>query len=713
MFKFVLPLIALCALVGCDLSTLNTPYPAAEEGEEIMYTSFSLRPKHLDPARSYSANESIITGQIYEPPFQYHYLKRPYQLEPLTAQRQPEVHYLNAEGDVIADENSNETEKIAYTRYLISIRQGIAYQPHPAFVKGADGKLKYAQLTATQVQTIQSPIQFEQQASRELHAADYVNQIKRLAHPEVHSPILGLMSDHIIGLGTLAKTLSQLSSAGQPIDLTQHEIKGVKVLNAYQYEILVKGQYPQLKYWLAMPFFAPVPWEADAFYQQQVLVDKNITLDWFPIGTGPFMMVTNDPNRQMVLERNPYFRGETYPSEGEPGDAALGLLDDAGLPMPFLDKVVFTLEKESTSYWGKFLQGYYDVSAVTTDGFDQAVSISSSGEFGLSEAMKAKGIALETAVRTSTFYIGFNMHDPVVGGDSERARNLRNAIAIAIDQQEFISIFANGQGIPAQGPIPPGIFGYRGGEAGVDPYVYQWQTDEPVSRSIADAKQLLEAADYPKGRNQQTGEPLVLYFDVSARGPDQKSQLDWMRKQLAKINVQLVIRSTDYNRFQEKMRRGTAQIFQWGWNADYPDPENFLFLLYGPNAKALYGGENAANYHNEKFDRLFEKMRVMPNGEQRQQLIDEMIAIVRHDIPWVWGFHPKQFNLFHSWNNNVKTSLMGSNTFKYRRMDMDLREQLQSQWNQPIAWPLGVLVIAMFIMLLPAYLLYRRKRYQS
>ena len=73
----------------------------------------------------------------------------------------------------------------------------------------------------------------------------------------------------------------------------------------------------------------------------------------------------------------------------------------------------------------------------------------------------------------------------------------------------------------------------------------------------------------------------MLYFDVTARGAEDKSSLDWMRKQFQKLNIQLVVRSTDYNRFQDKIRKGNAQIFEWGWNADYPDPENFLFLCTG------------------------------------------------------------------------------------------------------------------------------------
>ena len=52
------------------------------------------------------------------------------------------------------------------------------------------------------------------------------------------------------------------------------------------------------------------------------------------------------------------------------------------------------------------------------------------------------------------------------------------------------------------------------------------------------------------------------------------------------------------------MKNGKAQIFGWGWNADYPDPENFLFLLHGPQGKTKHQGENASNYANPEFDRL-------------------------------------------------------------------------------------------------------------
>jgi hypothetical protein len=102
-----------------------------------------------------------------------------------------------------------------------------------------------------------------------------------------------------------------------------------------------------------------------------------------------------------VLERNPNYRGETYPCEGEAGDREAGLLADCGKTLPFIDKVVFTREKEQIPYWNKFLQGYYDASGISSDSFDQAVQVASGGEITLTEGMRAQGISLTTSVATA------------------------------------------------------------------------------------------------------------------------------------------------------------------------------------------------------------------------------------------------------------------------------------------------------------------------
>jgi ABC-type transport system substrate-binding protein len=713
--RAVVLLFTLGALVaGCGSGPWNSPYPDSDRGDNIRYSAFSERPKHLDPVQSYSENEAVFNAQIYEPPLQYHYLKRPYELVPLTASEVPRPRKYDKEGQLLAEDAQGEA--VAFSVYDISINPGIRYQPHPAFAKGADGNFLYHELKPSDLEGIWQVRDFRETGTRELVAADYVFQIKRLAHPRLHSPIFGLMSDYIVGIKPYAETLKrahdQMVASGNPygyLDLERYPLEGAEVLDRYTYRVKLKGEYPQFVYWLAMSFFAPVPWEVERFYSQPGMVERNLTLDWFPVGTGPYMLTVNDPNRVMVLKRNPNFHGESYPTEGEPQDAKEGLLKDAGKPIPFIDEAIFTLEKEGIPYWNKFLQGYYDASGIGSDNFDQAVQMSSTGQIALTEDMLEKGIKLETAVAPSDIYMGFNWLDSIVGGSSERARKLRQAISIAVDYEEYISIFANGRGVPAQGPIPPGIFGNREGREGINSYVYEWADGEPKRKPIDEARKLLADAGYPDGMDEKSGQPLVLYFDTVARGPDDKARLDWLRQQFAKLNLQLVVRPTDYNRFQEKVRKGSGQIFNWGWNADYPDPENFLFLLYGPQSRVKHQGENSANYENSEYDRLFDEMKNIPNGPRRQEIIGKMLEIARRDAPWVWGFHPKEYTLFHAWLSNVKPNQMARNQLKYQQVEPQQRIAKRAEWNQPVVWPMALAGGLLVVSVLPAVATYRRR----
>lgn len=692
-----LPLFLL--LAACDGGLWNNPYPSRDEGKSIFYTAFTGRPKHLDPVQAYSENEYEFLAQIYQPPLQYHYLKRPYTLIPQAAAAMPQVRYYDSNDHLLAQDAP--AEKIATSVYEIHLRPDLKYQPHPALAGDPAGQPRYLALTENDWRGIHTLTDFRETGTRAVQAADYVYQIKRLAHPDLYSPIFGVMADYIVGLKEYADTLKQ-ARMKQPegwLNLNDYPLPGVEVVDAQTYRIKVHGKYPQFAYWLAMPFFAPMPWEADRFYAQPGMRERNLTLDWWPLGSGPYYLSDNDPNRRMVLTKNPYFSGEFYPSEGEPGDREGGLLADAGKPLPLIDKVVFSLEKETIPYWNKFLQGYYDASGISSDSFDQAVQVNVGGEATVTDAMKAQGIVLSTSVAASTMYMGFNWLDPVVGGSSEKARKLRQAISIAVDWEEFISIFANGRGVAAQSPIPPGIFGYREGAAGINQYVYDWVNNAPKRKPIEVAKRLLAEAGYRDGLDEQTKQPLVIYLDTTAGGVGDKSRLDWLRKQFAKLNLQLVARSTDYNRFQDKIQKGDTQMFYYGWNADYPDPENFLFLLHGAQAKVSHGGENASNYSNPEYDRLFEQMKNMDNGPARQKIIDDMLEILRHDAPWMWGEHPKDYVLHHSWVYNSKPNKMATNSIKYLRVDAELRDKMRRQWNRPRLWPMVLTGVGLLLLI--------------
>ena len=414
--KFIIYSVCMLLLLGCESSEWNSPYRSVDQDEAIIYSSFSERPKELDPVKSYYAAEYEFITQIYEPPLQYHFLLRPYQLVPLAASSMPIKIYFDEDGNQLPDDV--DVSNIAYTDYIVEIQRGIQYQPHPAFAQNDTGEYYYHSLGEEDLVDVNILSDFMHQASRELNAEDYVYQIKRLAHPNLHSPLAGLLGNYIIGFAEYRNAiLPKLEKqANEWLDLRKIPMAGLTVLDDYRYRIRLKGIYPQFIYWLSMPFFSPIPWEADKFYSQEGMNERNISFNWYPVGTGPYMLTENNPNLRMVLEKNPNFHGEKYPSHGEEEDYTNGMLDDAGKELPFVDRIVFSLEKESIPYWNKFLQGYYDKSGISSDSFDQSVTLSSQGEFGLTEDMQNRGIQLASAVATSVYYIGFNMRDEVVGG---------------------------------------------------------------------------------------------------------------------------------------------------------------------------------------------------------------------------------------------------------------------------------------------------------
>lgn len=701
---------AACLLLGCD-APVNSPRPGTTGAENTLYSPFSGRsPKTLDPAVSYSTDETAYTYSIYEAPYQYHYLKRPYEVVPRTAEAVLAPEYYDAKGRRLPENAA--PGAIAESRYVIPIRKGILFAPHPCFAKGADGSLLYANLAEEKAASLRSPLELPERGTRELTAEDYVYAVKRIASPRVVSPAFSVLSDHIMGLREMRAAITKAAKAKErafgkkPAFLDLREIAfpedGVRALDPHTLQIRVKGKYPQFKNWLAMAFFAPIPWEAERFYANPGFARSSIGLAWWPVGTGPFMMERFEENRLHSMVRNPNFRGDPYPCEGEAGDREAGLLADCGKPTPFVDRVVFSIEKEAIPLRTKFLQGYYDSPAIDRSDVGQGFLVEAADSPEKSREYREKKIRFPRSFDLSSMYLGFNMLDPVVGKgktpeEEARHRALRQALSIAIDWEEAVSIFQKDQARPLMGPLPPGLWGAAKPNASeINPVVYRLKDGKPERRSLAEARALMARAGYPGGRDAKTGRPLVLAFDYQQSASGAKSLLDWYQKQFAKLGIQLEIRATDYNRFQDKMIRGAAQIFFWGWVADYPDAENFLFLLYGPNAKALTrgSGENAANYVSKDYDRLFDAMRYEDDGPEKDRLVNEMVSLLQQDAPWSFGYTQNSAAAYHEWVLNAKPSSMIRNSLQYLRLDTSLREQRIREWNRPVWWPLGILAFA-------------------
>ena len=690
----------------------NSPQADGVEKSNTLFSAFAERsPRYVDPTASYSNNETPITYQVYEPLYGYHYLKRPYQLVPKLAEEVVEPKYFDKAGQPLPEDA--DPASIAESVYDIPIKKGVMYAPHPAFAKDAQGHYLYHAMRPGEVGDRRSPWEFPVRATRELVAEDFVYAMKRQATTRIQAPIYGIFTEYVVGLkqyGELIRAEDKKLRAGMDpaaldkpfLDFRKYPLEGVSALDAHTLRIRIIGKYPQWKYWLAMTFTAPIPWESDQFYAQPGMAKNGLTLNVWPAGTGPYMMVDYVQDRRHVLKRNPNYHGETYPCEGMPGDKEAGRLDDCGKKMPFIDTLVFNAEKEAVPLKAKFIQGYFDVPEIERTEYGVEFALDMADSERIAQSYVEKGFKLPRVVDISNWYLGFNWLDPVVGKGATpeqqvRNRKLRQALSIAIDWDEYSRIFPKKGGETAMGPLPGGLFGSRHGTvAGVNPLTHRVVDGKLVRRPLDEAKALLVEAGYPDGRDASNGRPLVLNYDYQrVPTPEIKSELDWMVKQFAKLGIQLEIRATDYNQFQDKMRKGTQQVFFWGWLADYPDAENYLFLLYGPNSKAKADGENTANYENPEYDRRYNMLRLMDDGPEKQKVIDEMVAIVQQDAIWSFGWFPFASGAYQPWVYNGKPSILVRDMAKYYRIDPALRAQKQTEWNKPALWPPVLIVLAL------------------
>lgn len=721
---------SLLALVACE-GPWNSPYPGSHDGQSIYYVAYRTPPKHLDPAQAYYSHELDLLANVYEPPLDYHYLKRPYELVPLTAKSIPTPVYFDSKNNMLPGDPDGKL--VARAEYTIQIKPDIKFQPHPCFAKTKDGSLRYLKLSEGDVEDIESIDGFESTGTRTLKAADYVTQICRLTDPRVNSPIYSTMKQYIAGMGEYRIALeAKIDSLRRErakklglddvtlLDERQHPIvvdylsipfPGAQVIDEHTYRITLKKKYPQLRYWLAMNFFTAIPQEAVDFYGQAPLIARDITLDRFPVGTGPYRIERNIPELEVVMLKNEHYHDDLFPTEGADGDLEAGWLEDAGKRLPFIERIVWKLEKESLPRWNKFTQGYYDhFQEVPESTFDQAVQMVS-GTTDVSTKMEERGIQLSKNIEFELWEFAFNMDDPIVGGLDPEKKKLRQAIAIAIDSEEYIRIFLNGRAVPAHGPIPPGIYGAIDPSKSPNPFVYNRhpETGEPIRKSIEEAKRLLEEAGYKNGLGPD-GKRLEISFDNAFNRPSQLTQIIWLQKRFDLLGIRLISNTTDHSTYREKLLNGNVQMVMSGWSLDYPDPENFLFLLFGPNSKQRFGGENVSNYANPKVDKLFIKMESMENGPARQAVIDELVGIVQSDAPWAFVYHEEAFELRHSWIRNAKTTMVSRNIYKYRRIDPEARDAMRQQWNKPVLWPVVGLFIVMVLLVLPAVRVVRRKR---
>jgi ABC-type transport system substrate-binding protein len=638
-------LLCAVALWGAGCSNNPHPEPLALKGDDgapwkVRYASLPEDPRSLDPQVSYDNVSRRILEPVQECLLEYHPFKTdPYELRPCLLTQLPVR--TEREGGGIS--------------YKCELKSGIFFHDDPCF-KGGKG--------------------------RELDAGDVEFAFKRMADPKVECPVLSTLQDYIEGLGEAydAARKSGVFDYSKPIS-------GLQVTGRYTFEIRLKEAYPQLLYWLAMHFTSPVAREAVDHYDGKTYEGVARELFRFhPVATGPFQIAEWKRNTRIRLRRNPNYRTTTFPTEGWANAQEALLRPLAGRALPFVDEVSFTIFRETVPIFLLFRQGYLDGMGVGKDAFSSLITPSKD----LSAKYVERGVTLHRDTEPSTYFMSFNMEDPVLGPN----RKLRQALSAAFNVRRYLEVFHNSVPIVAEQLLPPGIAGY------------QKDFHNPYGYDLEKAKALLAEAGYPGGRDS-SGKTLELTIDTNAGSADERLSAEFEQRQFEALGIKVKVIENPFARLMEKMDQGSFQISAGsGWGADYPDPENFFFLYYSKNLPPA--GKNHSRYKNPEFDRLFEKMATMENSPEREEIARKLNMILSEDVPHLLTLHRSLFGLTQPWAPRVQSNPMLEGGLKYAILDEGLRGRLRGEWNRKPIWPAAVLAVCLVLAGTFAVRVYRR-----
>jgi ABC-type oligopeptide transport system substrate-binding subunit len=550
--------------------------------------------KGFDPAQTDDQYSVIAVKQVYETLLHYHYLKRPIELAPLLADSMPQT----------SDDG---------LEYIFRIKKGVRFQDDPCF-KGEP---------------------------RFLSAYDFVFSIKRLADIKVKSSGWWIFDGRIKGLDEFRKTSTES-------DVTSYDlpVEGLFAIDSHTLCVKLNAPFPQLPYLFAMQFTSAVPHEAVSYYGEEFLNH--------PVGTGPFIITEWRRRMRIKFIRNPFFREEFYPAEGEASDLSNGLLEDAGKKIPFIDTLILNIFNESEPMWLTFQRMGLEQAWIPKDNFDKAIG----PDFTLNPDLSKQGIVLGINPSLDVTYTCFNMEDSLLGNNI----HLRRAISFAWNTKKTIELLYNNRAIPSHSPIPPGLFGYEAD------FVNPYQSYDTIA-----AKLEMEKAGFPNGE----GLPVLRYLETDNTLSRQWS--DKFTQEMAIIGIKIKVDAVTWPEFLKRFRNKKYQIAGTAWGADYPDPENFLQLLYGPNEAP---GTNNANYKSSEYDSLYVLLATVKNNTQKLDIIRRMKIIIANDAPWIPGTHRLSVGLRYNWIKNYKYNDIASGEYRYIKIDTALRNsRIRESWK--------------------------------
>jgi len=501
--------------------------------------------------------------------------------------------------------------------YTFTIKKGVVFQDDPSFPEGK---------------------------GRELTAEDFVYSIKRLADPKLQGLGWWLLEGKVLGLNEWRKKYSELPE----VDYNE-QVEGLKALDKHTLQFKLAKPFPQFLYALAMPFTFAVAREAVEKYGREFLNH--------PVGTGPFAIKDGAFKQTKKIEyvKSPTFRKKTYPCDASAEFEKAGMTKDCGKDLPLVDRIVVNIIEEDQPRWLNFQKGKVDYVSVPKDNFDTVIPDAKN----LSPEYKTKGIELMVSPSLDVTYTAFN-HDLDLFKNNVK---LRQAMSAAYDINTANKLFYNNQAIPAQSVVPPGISGH------IDGYISPYR-GMGTKENVEMAKKLLAEAGYPNGK----GLPPITYDCPNSTVSRQIGE--YFKKQMAEIGITVKVIQNPWPELQKKITTRNVMTYGIAWGADYPDAENFLQLLYGPNAAP---GANGSGYNNPELNRLFKTAAVMQDSPERTALYEKMNRIAAEQVPWIYGVHRQSFVLRHSWLRNFVNSDFDSGIAQYLNIDKKRKAEMMEK----------------------------------
>ena len=475
----------------------------------------------------------------------------------------------------------------AHTHFVFRLKPGIFFSDDPAF-KGQ---------------------------KRELVAADYVYSIKRYYDPKVRSPALF----HYQNAGLLGlNELRQQAIAGKtpfPYDI---DVEGLRVLDRYRFEIRVARPAPRLTYVLASPALS------GAVAREVIEADPERSMQR-PVGTGPFKLAAWTRSSRVVLERSPTYRHAVYDEEPAADDSVGQAIarQMRGRALPMVDRVEIAIIEESQPRWLAFLNGELDLLSVPPEFIDLAAP-----NHRLAPNLAKRGVQMRQVVQPTTRHVYFGMEHAMVGGYTPQRVALRRAVALAYNAPREVALVRHGQLLPAQSVMPPMVSGY-------DATLKSEMSEYDPAR----AKALLDLYGYVDRdgdgwRDQPDGSPLVLELSTEPSQLARQLQGLW-KKSMDAIGVKMVFRVGAWPENIKASRAGKLMMWTTGWSAAIPDGSYFMDLMYGPNK----GQSNASRFNLPAFNALHERQREMPDGAERDALIQQGLKIGLAYMPYKASGH--------------------------------------------------------------------------